>query len=486
MQERSAFLEPGRNCWRVERTNRAAFIVDAAAYFRLALRAMIRAKHQIIIIGWDLDTRITLDDEEHPSGAPTTLGPLLTWLAKRTPDLRIHILIWDEGLLKAPWRGTTIFRLGRWKLSEQINLKWDSTHPLDASHHQKILVIDDNTAFCGGIDITADRWDTRHHKDEEPGRKRPFTRRVYDPWHDATMAVDEDAAVALGGLARSRWKAATGQDLPAPPRNGDAWPEGLKPAFENIEIGIARTMGTVGDIKEVREIEKLFVAMVEAAERVVYVETQYFASRLVAEAIAKRLEEPDGPEFVIVNPRKAYGWLDEAVMSPARYELVQSLAAKDKYGRFRIYTPVTECGADIYVHAKLMFVDDRFMRVGSANMNNRSMGLDSECDLMIDGTGDPAAGAKIVEIRTDMVAEHLGKEPEEVAACFAREKSLIACIEALRGSGRTLLPFEPEEPPKIERKIARTEILDPEGAGALFERRVRPGLLSRLGRGRGR
>ena len=82
-----------------------------------------------------------------------------------------------------------------------------------------------------------------------------------------------------------------------------------------------------------------------------------------------------------------------------------------------------------------------------------------------------------------MMAEHLGKERDEVAACFNEKKSLIACIEQLRGSGRTLLPLEPEKPPEIERKIARSEFLDPEGPDELFERRARPGLLSRLGRG---
>ncbi len=480
----SSLLRPGHNCWRIEQTKRASFIVDAANYYRWALRAMIEARHQIILIGWDLDTRISLDDQKHPSGAPTTLGPLLSWLARRRPELHIYILVWDEGLLKVPGRGTTMFRMARWGLSKQINVKFDSSHPLDASHHQKIVVIDDAMAFCGGIDITADRWDTRHHRDEEPGRKRPYTRRAYEPWHDATMAVDADAAGALGDLARIRWEIATGKTLPVPQRGNDPWPDGLEPAFNNLEIAIARTRGKTSKCEEIREIEALFVSMIEAAEQIVYVETQYFASRVIAEAIAKRLAEPLGPEFVIVNPRKAYGWLDEAVMSPARYELMKALREKDRYGRFRIYTPVTECGADIYVHAKLMFVDDRYMRVGSANMNNRSMGLDSECDLMIDGTDDPKTRSKIVEIRTDMLAEHLGKSHEEVSACFSEKKSLIACIEALRGSGRTLVPFEPEKPPKIERKIARSEALDPEGAGELFERRTRPGLLSRLGRRR--
>lgn len=477
----SPLIEPGRNCWRVEKANRASLIVDAEDYYRWALDAMLKARSQIILIGWDVDTRVNLADERPPEGAPTALGPLLSWLSKRRPELDIFILAWDEGLISVPGRGTTMFRMLRWALDRKVTIKWDSTHPLDASHHQKILVIDDAVAFCGGIDITADRWDTRDHKDEDPGRRRPFTRRCYEPWHDATMALDGAAAAGLGDLARIRWEVATGKRLSVPARGSDPWPDELEPGFRNVPVAIARTRGKDGAIEEVREIEALFLDLVRAANRFVYVETQYFASRVIAEAIAERLAEPDAPEFVIVNPKTAYGWLDEAVMSPARYELVQALRQRDRHGRFRIYTPVTEKGADIYVHAKVMFVDDLYLRVGSANMNNRSMGLDSECDVLIDGSGDAETQKKITKLRTDLLAEHLGKEADEVEGCFRETDSLIGCIEAMRGSGRTLVPLEPDEPNKLEKKLAKSEALDPEAPDELFERPARPGLLSRLG-----
>jgi phospholipase D1/2 len=477
-----SLLEPGRNCCRIERAGRAALIVDAADYYRHALQAMLKARSQILLVGWDVDTRVRLDDQKPPCGAPVALGPLLSWLSRNRPGLMIYILAWDEGLLSLPGRGTTMFRLFRWLLDPCITIKWDSTHPLNASHHQKILVIDDAIAFCGGIDITAERWDTRRHRDEEPRRKRPFTGRDYGPWHDAIMAVDGDAAKTLGDCCRKRWDDATTNDRLAIPEPGvDHWPEGLKPNFRDIDIAIALTEGHEGPEPEIREIEALFLDLIGCAERFVYVETQYFASRVIAEAIGRRLEEPDGPEFVIVNPKTAEGWLDEAVMSPARYELVKVLQKKDRHGRFRIYTPVTAGGADIYVHAKLMFVDDVYLRVGSANMNNRSMGLDSECDLLVDGSEDEAARRTIAALRTDMMAEHLGKEPGEVEACFSETNSLIACIETLRGSGRTLVPFEPEEPAEAAKEIARRELLDPEAPNELFDpRAARPGLLSRL------
>ena len=475
-------LKRGRNCWRVEQADRAAMIVDAADYYRHALDAMLKARSQIFVIGWDFDTRVKLARTSPRPNVPTTIGPLFSWLTAKRPDLQIHVLAWGEGLLWVPGRGTTMFRLLRWHWDDRISLKWDSAHPLNASHHQKILVIDDCVGFCGGIDITAERWDTRQHLDHEPFRKRPFTRRPYGPWHDASMAVDGAAARALGDLARMRWKICTGSELaPAEPQE-DCWPAELEPTFRNIPVAIARTRAEIGDHPEVREIERLFLDLIKAARSHVYIETQYFASRVIAEAVAERLQEPDGPEFVVVNPVEGMTWLDEGVMGPARYELFRSLKARDKHKRFRIYTPVTEGGADIYVHAKVMIVDDLFLRVGSANANNRSMGLDSECDLLIDARRRKSARDKIRMIRADLLGEHLGVAAEEFDERLQQSGSLIATIDKLRGKGRTLRLFQPPKPSKLMSKVARTELLDPEAQAEMFEPRARPGLLARLAR----
>lgn len=479
-------LQPGRNCWRVEQAGRAALIVDACDYYRVAREAMLEAHSQIILVGWDVDTRIALVDKEEAGEAPNHLGGLLSWLSRKRPQLEIYILAWDEGMISLPGRGTTLIRMMDWLRNPRITYKFDSSHPLDASHHQKILIVDDQVAFCGGIDITAFRWDTRDHRDDEPGRRRPFTKRVYEPWHDTIMAMDGDAARGLGDLARLRWKIAGGGELPVPRETRDVWPQTLEPDFRGVPIAIARTRGKEGDVSEVREIEALFVDLIGWAKNFVYIETQYFASRVIAEAIAKRLEEPEGPEFVVVNPRTAYGWLDEAVMGPARAELMRALKARDPHDRFRIYSPVTEKGTDIYVHSKVMIVDDALLKVGSANVNNRSMGLDSECDAMVDARSDPSAAATIARLRADLIGEHLGVEPEEVAKACERTHSLIATIEELRGDGRSLLPFEPPELSDTQKKLAESEWLDPEGADELFEKRARPGLLSRLGGGRRR
>ena len=475
-------LEPGRNCWRVARADRAAFVIDANDYYRLARKSMLAARRQIFLMGWDVDTRICLD-KNADDGAPDCLGPLLSWLVHNRPGLSIHILAWDGGAYKFLGRGSTLFRLATWSRHERMHFRLDGAHPREACHHQKILVVDDCLAFCGGIDMTGSRWDTRAHRDDEPGRRRPTTGRRYPPWHDTTMAVDGEAARTLGDLARLRWKICTDQDIPCREAPDPPWPDDLEPLFQDIDIGIARTRGRLEDWPEVREVEALFLDMIKAAERFVYAENQYFSSRVIARAVIERLQEPDGPEFVIVSPKTSQGWLDDEVMSPARAELMRAVREADKYGRFRIYTPVTKGGEDIYVHSKVMVVDDRLFRVGSANFNNRSMGLDSECDLVLEAAGKQRVTLAIAKIRADLMAEHLDVSPEDVERAIERKGSLIGAIEALRGDGRTLVPFEPKEPNKLEKAVAHSELLDPESADQpAFEPLAKRRLLRGLGR----
>lgn len=478
-------FQPDRNCWRLEEASHASVIIDADDYFRHARKAMLAARHQILLIGWDFDTRIVLDGEAEDEG-PRHLGPFLSWLAKRRPELNIHILKWDIGAIKLLGRGSTLFRVARWMVQDRIHFRLDGEHPAGASHHHKILVIDDAMAFCGGIDVAAERWDTREHRDEDDRRRRPTTNRRYGPWHDATMAVAGPLAKALGEHGRSRWQAACGETIPEPPETDLEWIDGLPVMFRGQQFAIARTRGSTDAQSPLREIEQLFVDMIGSAERHIYIESQYFASRIVAEAIAERLQRPNPPEMVVVNPKAAGGWLEEKVMGPARAVLVEHIGKHDPDRRFRIYCPVTAGGEDIYVHAKIMIVDDRIVRIGSANLNNRSMGLDSECDLALcaDCSDDETVKETIAALRSDLLAEHLGVGQSDVEAWIARTGSLIETIEALRSESRSLRPYEIPEFTDLERQMAESQLLDPESAGDGYEPQARPGLLSRLRRRR--
>jgi len=476
MRAGETLLEPGRNCWRTARADKAALVVDACDYFGLAREAMLKARSQILLVGWDFDTRILLDEKHGKGEPPVRLGPFLSWLARNRPGLDIHILKWDLGVIKLLGRGSTVFRLARWAWNEQIHFKLDGAHPFGGSHHHKILVVDDALAFCGGIDMTASRWDTREHADKDPRRRRPTTGRRYGPWHDATMAVSGPAAAALGDHARTRWEAAGGEPLEPPEEKGEPWPEALEPQFRDVEVAIARTRGAHDGNEGVREIEALFVDMIGRARRFIYAENQYFASRAIGAAIAARLAEPDGPEFVLVNPESCAGWLEEPAMGSARARLVRLMEETGHGDRFRIYTPKTEQGEDIYVHSKVMIVDDELLRVGSANMNNRSMGLDSECDVLVGHEGGEGMSERIAAIRAGLMAEHLGVEADAVEAKLAETGSLIATVEALRGEGRTLAPFEPPEPGSFGATLAENQLVDPEASSEDYEAVARPGL----------
>lgn len=202
--------------------------------------------------------------------------------------------------------------------------------------------------------------------------------------------------------------------------------------------------------------------------------------------MADRLAEADGPEIVLINPEGALGWLEPIAMDTARARLVEVMRRADRHGRFRLYHPVTSAGRPIYVHSKIMIVDDRVLHVGSSNMNNRSLRLDTECDVVIDAAeaSDPAAASAIrtaiAGLRDRLVGEHLGLAPASVSARIEAEGSLIAAIEALRGEGRSLRPYQVPQLNDLETWLADNELLDPECPEEMFKPLSQRGLLRRL------
>ncbi|HVF82754.1 MAG TPA: phospholipase D-like domain-containing protein [Sphingomicrobium sp.] len=481
-----ALLEPGRNCWRTANATRATVIVDAEDYFRAARNAMLKATEQILLVGWDFDARINFKDERCEDDGPERVGAFISWLTTRTPGLQVHILRWDTGAIKTLFHGRTLLRIVKWIHDDQVHLRFDANHPVGGSHHQKVLVIDDALAFCGGIDMTVDRWDTRSHSDDEHRRVEP-SGSPYGPWHDVTTMLEGPVAASLGEMCRERWRKSGGEvDAPTRRANGH-WPEEIKPDFIDVEVGIARTIPEMSHQTPVHEIEALYVDLIARAERWIYAESQYFASRKVAEAIAKRLEEVDGPEVVIVHPSTAEGWLEPIAMDSARARLVEALKERDVHGRLRLYHPYTAGGQPIYVHAKVTVVDDAILRVGSSNFNNRSLRLDTECDVVIEAgpDTDPTTSRVIAGIRNSLLAEHLDTDCETVEGLLESTGSLIATIEQLRRAGRSLYPYEVPELDAVRTWLADNKILDPEGPGEMFEGiSKRKDLLHRIGRHR--
>lgn len=457
-------LRPGDTCWRTASAERVAFLVDGAAYFRAVKAAMRKARESILIMAWDFHRGTRLEPENADSDCPDEIGALLNHLAAERPGLKIRVLKWGMPLPMA-------ITFPRWPLPlvqlfnhQNVEYRIDRAHPKGASHHQKIVVIDDRIAFCGGTDFCVDRWDTSEHRAENALRRAPDGRKL-PARHDIMMVVDGQAARKLGELARRRWFLATGKQVEAPRVNNDPWPEELKPTRISVEIGIARTLPALGSNREVREAERLCLTMINRAKRWLYLETQYFACPMLGESLLKRLREKDGPEIVLICSARAPSYFDHLAMDPVRNKLIKSLRDADQRGRFRAYAPITSNGGPIIVHSKIVIADDCALRIGSSNMNNRSMGFDTECDLCLSTdnaeNGDDIA-AVIRGFRNRLVGEHLATQPDIVAARLEKNGSLIATMEALNPQqGRRLVPVEGDKVSVLDPLFTSLQLLDP-------------------------
>lgn len=469
--------DKGATVWRFARATRAHVVIDAAAYFELMHEAMLNARQRIFLVGWDFDSRIRLAGGRRwwnlprKERFPARLGAFFLWLARRRPGLQIRLLNWNFGTWRYFFRGSMIVDLIRWWRDPAVDFLFDNAHPLGCSHHQKIVVIDSNFAACGGIDMTCDRWDTPDHLHED-SRRRRMNGKPYGPWHDISMLIEGDAAGALGEIGLERWRQAGGAPLePCQPQASSAWPARLMAEFRDVDIGLARTRAAYDGVPELREVEALFLEHIARAKRFIYAESQYFASRRIAEAIARRLTEDDPPEIIIVTSLTADGWLAQAAMDAARVRLLHALAEVDHKRRFRVYVPLTSGSAGIYVHAKLMIVDDEVLRVGSANMNNRSMGLDTEVDVFLDAArpGNGHIAPAISRLRHTLLAEHCGIAPEWLAVLLEQHGTMAAAIEAAPRSGKRLEPFGLRPLTDREKAMADSALLDPERPEELFE-----------------
>jgi phosphatidylserine/phosphatidylglycerophosphate/cardiolipin synthase-like enzyme/uncharacterized membrane protein YdjX (TVP38/TMEM64 family) len=440
-----SLFKPNENCCSVARSPRAALFIDGEAYFDAFATACEMAEESIIILAWDFDSRMALRFDGN--GEPTlTLGAFLNDLACRKPKLRIRILDWDFPMIFGTDREfPPIYGLD-WKPHRHIDFRYDDTHPTAGSHHQKIVAIDDKVAFVGGLDLTSKRWDSPEHSPDD--KRRTVDGKIYPPFHDMMLALDGDAAEALAKIARRRWKLATGETLPSAKRGADCWPEEFPVEFRDIDVAVSCTFPPQDDTPAVTDIERLYLDMIAAARRYIYIENQYFTSQKIADALAARLAEPDGPEIVLVTRLLSHGWLEEATMTNLRTKLVRELRKADTHHHFEVYYPHVE-GLEkdtcIDLHSKVMIVDDEWLRVGSSNLSRRSMAMDTECDATVEARGNAEVQRKIREIRDRLIGEHTGTAPEEIARRIESQGGMRKAIEASRGEKRWLGRLEAPE-----------------------------------------
>ena len=450
----SRVLREGDTCQRVAKADRAAVLVETATYYGVLRAALLKARHHVVICGWDVDGRMRLVGPEGKAddGAPETLREFLTHLVERRPGLTVDVLLWNFTSLYAFDREAfPSVNLG-WLTPSRIRVALDSDIPAEASHHQKIVVIDDRIAFCGGIDLAVKRWDTAEHTCQDNRRVDP-NGACYGPFHDVQMLVDGEAARALGDVVEDRWRrccTSDGEPVRTPPSDdpaGDPWPVGVEPQFRDATVGVSRTLPPHEGRHEVREVERLFYRSIRSARRFIYIENQYLTALPIADALADRLEAEPELEAVIVVPKANDGLVERHTMGVGRTYFLRRLEERGVGERVAVLIPVVPSDGGvtpIRVHSKVMIVDNHLLRVGSANLNNRSMGLDSECDLAIEATCVEHRRS-IESVRNGLLAEHQNCSEADVAAALARPGSRVAAVLSLARGVRRLETLDVEQ-----------------------------------------
>lgn len=458
-QESGPLLQTGRNCWTIQACNRLAFLIDGKAYFDALAASFAAAERRIVILGWDFDSRILLRPDRH-DGEQLPLGPYLNELVQRRPELEVHVLVWRNSIFYG--RGAELIALmgESWQDHPRIHFKLDDHHPLGACHHQKIVVVDDKLAFTGGIDLTQRRWDDTRHLTKNLHR-RTVAGELHSSTHDVQVAIDGPVAAAIAAIASQRWQLVTGRCLSPCTTDSDPWPDHVVPDLRDHPVGVARTQPAYEKQPAIQEIVALMCDMLRSARSSIYIEAQYFALPEAAHVIAAQLKKRAGPEVVIVVNGGKQGIVEQFAMTENRERMFALLHKADHHDRLRIFFPLSEAvpPAPIKVHSKLFIVDDRQLRIGSANLNRRSTGLDTECDIALEAE-TPAARRAIGGLRDRLLAEHLGAEEEEFAD-LVRSTSLIRAIDELNGrSPRLLLTAEQPAEEKTE-LMTGSGLLDP-------------------------
>jgi phosphatidylserine/phosphatidylglycerophosphate/cardiolipin synthase-like enzyme/uncharacterized membrane protein YdjX (TVP38/TMEM64 family) len=465
-KSRTVDFHEGKNCYRFARTNRVAFLIDGEAYFRAVAEACESARQAIYILGWDVDSRIRL--RRGDDGDSETFSQFMDRLVREKPGLHVYILEWDFAMFYSLERETLSWLSLGWMTHERVHFEFDDNHPVGACHHQKIVVIDDQVAFVGGFDLASFRWDTSEHLPNQPQRTENGT--SYGPHHDVQMLVDGEAAKGLGSIARQRWDRTTGEQIPEPADEGwNPWPESVLPDHQEIRVAILRTEPEHDGRAEVREIETFYLDAIDQAKSFIYMENQYLSSHAIGRALEESLNRAEGPEIVLVLPRKCPGWLEEETMGAFRQGIQKGLAETDRHGRLKVCYPEREglISDVIIVHSKLLVVDDTLLTIGSANLSNRSMGFDTECNLALAADGQATIAETIASLRNRLLAEHLGTDEQAIADHLDKSSSLIATINALGNKRRSLKNLPISDGEALLENLPASTLIDPERPGSV-------------------
>ena len=325
---------------------------------------------------------------------PTVLGPLLAELAER---LEVRILVWAGAPIPAfhPTRAEVSEGIHNLTRGTRIRCHADPReHPFHC-HHEKTIVIDGQVAFVGGVDLTdaaGDRFDSQAH----PARRRLG-------WHDVATRLRGPAVADVGNHFRLRWLELTGEHLPEvsePLPAGEHTVQVVRTVAEGMYDHVPR-----GDFS----ILESYIRALRSAQRLIYLENQFLWAPEIVAILVDKLRRPPHPDFrlVILLPAKPNNGRDDTLG-----QLGILADADDGGGRFLATTIRSlTLGRDdpLYVHAKVGIVDDRWITVGSANLNAHSLLNDTEMNVV----SDHRQLAR--DTRVALWAEHLELDPEQVA-----------------------------------------------------------------------
>jgi len=461
-------VDLGRNAWHEVTAEASGVLVDAADYYHALYRAAEGARHSILMSGWQFDSGVPLlRGADAAPGAEVRLLKFLDGLCRRNPRLYVCLLAWDFHMVFAgerEWMQRVYFH---WMTSKRFHFRFDDCPAPGGSHHQKFVVIDGRLAFLGGIDVCEARWDDRRHLAVNP--ERLSRGKPQKPYHDVEVYLSGGTAPpALEELFFERWRRSGGKPPPpAPPARDDAEyrPRGAIP-FGATALALSRT-DPRPDGTTVQEVEHLLVAAITAAERLIYVETQYFSSRRIREALLARMRAPRRGrlEIVVVANQRAEALKEEVAVGLRQAEnLVELRAVAAETGHAlgcyhsRCDGPDDERPAT-YIHSKLLLVDDRFLTIGSANLTNRSMGVDSELHSAWEDRGENARLSRAIRrVRVSLLAEHAGLRGGALRVLFPLD-GLVARLDGIAARPGARLRIQPRPTPAQD---AVRAVVDPQ------------------------
>ncbi len=379
--------------------NSMEVLVDGEEALPAIQAAIEGARRQVHIANWHASPDFRLTREP---GAPT-LRRLLAGTAERVP---VRLLLWAGPPVPVfqPTRGLVKAAREEFTRDSAVRCVLDSRERTMHCHHEKLVIVDDETAFVGGLDLTAlqgDRHDsTEHPPDRDLG------------WHDLVVRLRGPVVADVAEHFRHRWTEVAGEELAPATAGGPAG---------RTDVQLLRTVpdGTY-DFAPRGEFTILdaYLRALRSARRLVYLENQFLWSPEVAEVLIDKLRDPPDPRFrvVLLLPRKPTNGADTT-----RGQLGRMLAADavDPTGeRLLLATTISahshdrqgDATAPVYVHAKVGIVDDEWMTIGSANLNEHSLFNDTEVNVATDDR------ELIRETRLRLWAEHLQRPRTDVDA----------------------------------------------------------------------